>query len=462
MESTDVLVVGAGPTGLLLAGDLAEAGVAVTVLDRRADGESNLTRAFVVTPRTLEELDARGLADELAATGSTITEMRLYRKLWVDVSVLPTRFPYFLLTPQFRTEAALRERAERAGARIVWSSEVTKVSQSETGVEVVTGASSGQPGRWRARYLVGADGAHSTIRRALGEPFPGEQIVQSMMLADVRFAEPARSAMRSDAGPGGFAFHVPFGDGWHRVIAWNRDDQRPPGAALELDEIKAMARRVFGTDYGMHSPRWLSRIESDERQVARYRIGRAFLMGDAAHVHTPAGGQGMNTGLQDAANLSWRLAAAVHGYGATDDVLDGYQRERHPVGSQVLKNSGGLMRIAMTGSAPRRALRALRLGGVSDRLRLPARIAARMTGLDIHYPAPADAHPSVGHRVPDLQLAGGARLYEALRGGRFVFVPGRSATRHQPWPGPVTAVRATRPPRHSLLIRPDGYLAWAS
>jgi 2-polyprenyl-6-methoxyphenol hydroxylase-like FAD-dependent oxidoreductase len=456
MDSTDVLVVGAGPTGLMVAGDLAEAGASVTVLDRRATGDTNLTRAFFITPRTLEELDARGMADDLVATGSRNSDMRLYRKLWIDLSGLPTRFPYVLLTPQFRTEAILRERAERAGVNIVWNTAVTGLDQHSSGVEVTAGPT----GRWRASYLVGADGARSTIRHALAEPFPGESVVQSMMLADVRFTEEPTAAVRSEGSPAGFAFLVPFGDGWHRLIVWNRADQRPADAPVDLEEIRVITKQVFGTDYGMHSPRWLSRIACDERQVANYRVGRVFLVGDAAHVHSPAGGLGMNTGIQDAANLSWRLAAALRG----TDVLDGYQQERHPVGRMVLRTSGHLIRIAMTGAASKRALRALLMGGVSDRLRAPQRLAKALSGLSIRYPAPPHAHPMVGHRVPDLPLAGSgpSRLYEALRGGRFVLIPGIStATEHPSIPGPVTTAQAIAPPRRTLLVRPDGYLAWA-
>ena len=454
METADVIVVGAGPAGLLVAGDLAEAGVDVVVLERRSPEQSNLTRAFVVGPRTLEQLDARGIADDLVATGSRLTSMRLYRRLWIDFASMPTRFPYQLITPQYETEAVLHARAVRAGARFEWRTEVTGVTQDDSGV-VVTAAGR----RWRAKYLVGADGSHSAVREAVGEPFPGGTAVRSMMLADVRFAEHPDAVLRADANQSGFAFHVPFGDGWYRVIAWNRADDRPAGSPLDLDDVRGMLRRVYGTDYGMHDARWLSRFRADERQVTRYRIGRVLLVGDAAHVHTPAGAQGMNTSLQDAANLGWRLVAAVHGHARTE-VLDGYERERHPVARRVIHGSGALMRVAKTGSPWLRALRLARLGGLSGRWPVPKPIAAAVAGIGIRYPAPPGAHPAVGRRVPDLPLTGDGRLYTALRGGRFVLVrSGRAAARH-PWRGPVTEVTSAGSLTADLLVRPDGHLAW--
>ncbi|ONK13350.1 FAD-dependent oxidoreductase [Streptomyces sp. MP131-18] len=456
METADVIVVGAGPTGLFVAADLAEAGIDVVVLDRRGPEQSNLTRAFVVGPRTLEQFDARGIADELVATGSRLTSMRLYRRLWIDFAPIPTRFPYQLITPQYETEAVLRARAVGTGVRFAWRTEVTGLSQNDARVRVTT--ASGQ--QWQASYLVGADGSRSTVREAVGEPFPGRVAVRSMMLADVRFTDPPDAVLRSDANRSGFAFHVPFGDGWHRVIAWNRADDRPPGAPLDPDDVSTMLRRVFGTDYGLHETRWLSRFRADERQVARYRIGRVFLAGDAAHVHTPAGAQGMNTGLQDAANLGWRLAAGLRGH-AGPEVLDGYQRERHPVAARVIRGSGALMRAALTASPRLRALRLARLGGLSGRWPAPKPVAAAVAGTGIRYPAPPGAHPAVGRRVPDLPLTGRGRLYAALRGGRFVLVrSGRQAGRH-PWHGPVTEVVSALPLKADLLVRPDGHLAWA-
>ena len=203
---------------------------------------------------------------------------------------------------------------------------------------------------YRARYVVGADGVHSRVRDALGLDFPGQAIVQSLMLADVRLTDAPDEVLSINAADDCFAFVAPFGDGWYRVFAWDRRHPQPDSAPVDLDEVRAVTRRALGTDFGMHDPRWMSRFHCDERQVTRYRVGRVFLAGDAAHVHTPAGGQGMNTGIQDAANLSWKLAAAVQG-GAPAALLDSYHGERHPVGRMVLRSSGALIRLVMIRSA---------------------------------------------------------------------------------------------------------------
>src|ERR687884_906498 len=327
---TEVLVVGAGPTGLMLAGDLARAGVDCTVLERRAE-ESNLTRAFAVHARTLEMLDARGLADDLVTTGARVGALRVFGKLEVDLSRLPTRFPYVLVTPQYQTEGVLEERASALGAQIVRGAEGVGLRQDNDGVELDVRYKDGTSGTQQAAYAVGADGVHSKVRQTLDLPFPGHSVVPSVMLADVQLGEAPEEVLTANAAGEGFSFLAPFGDGWYRVIAWDRRRQLPDDAPLELEEIRDITQRVLGTDYGMHDPRWMSRFHSDERQVTHYRVGRVFLAGDAAHVHSPAGGQGMNTGLQDAANLGWKLAATVRGW-APPGLLDTYDDERHPAG----------------------------------------------------------------------------------------------------------------------------------
>src|SRR3989440_1490681 len=334
----DVIVVGAGPTGLLLAGDLAAAGVSCTVLERRVE-ESNLTRAFAVHARTLEELDARGLADALVETGKPLRQLRLFGGVQVDLSILPSRYPYVLITPQYHVEKLIKARAEKAGARIVSGAEVAGLRQDADSVELTDHAGT----TYRARYVVGADGVGSAVRKLLGLPFPGKAIVRSIMLADVRLSDPPPDVLSVNAVGDSFAFVAPFGDGWYRIFAWNRSNKVTDSAPLDLHEIRETTRRALGTDFGMHDPRWMSRFHSDERQSPAYRVGRVFLAGDAAHVHSPAGGQGMNTGLQDAANLGWKLAAAVRG---EVDLLDTYQTERHPVGRMGLRSSGATIRLA--------------------------------------------------------------------------------------------------------------------
>ncbi|KOX21702.1 FAD-dependent oxidoreductase [Saccharothrix sp. NRRL B-16348] len=447
---SEVIVVGAGPTGLLLAGDLAEAGVTVTVLEKR-DGEvSNLSRAFAVHARTLQVLDARGLVEELDRTGvGRVTDIRLFDRVHVDLGKLPSRFPYMLVTPQYNVERVLLARAVKAGVEIVHDAAVTAVRQDATCAEVDTTG-----GTYRADYVVGADGFHSAVRHALGQPFPGKSVLKSIMLADVRLRETPPDTLTVNGSGSEFTFIAPFGDGWWRVFAWDRRGDVTDDTPLELDEVRAITKRALGTDFGMHEARWLSRFHSDERQAPHYRVGRVFLAGDAAHVHSPAGGMGMNTGLQDAANLGWKLAAVLRG--APDALLDTYQAERHPVGEEVLRISGTMIRLAMARSPFARALRGL-VGGTA--LRVPAihrRLTGRLSALGFRYPAPDGEHRLTGTRMPDVALADGTRLYEALRGGRFVLVGTGDVTG---WEDRVRAAAPAEPGADAVLIRPDGYVA---
>lgn len=454
---TDVLIVGAGPTGLLLAGDLAAAGVACTVLERRGE-ESNLTRAFAVHARTLEVLDARGLAGELIGTGQPVRELQLPGDVRIDLSKLPSRFPYLLVTPQYETERLLAERARKAGAEIIHGAEVTGLRQDADGVDVEVRIN-GETVTRRAGYVVGTDGIRSAVRKALGLTFPGRSAVQSVMLADVRLTDAPTEVLTVNAVGDAFGFMAPFGDGWYRVIAWDKSRQQPDDAPVDLDEIRAVIRRALGTDYGMHDARWMSRFHSDERQVPRYRVGRVFLAGDAAHVHSPAGGQGMNTGLQDAANLSWKLAATVQGW-APPGLLDTYQDERHPIGRTVLRMSGGLLRVGMLGPRTLPLARAL-FGLVTSLPAARRRAAGLVSGIGLGYSRPRGAHPLVGRRAPDLPLADGRRLYEALREGKFVLIAPEGEY-PDGWRDRVLTTNPASGSRRVLLVRPDGYIGWAS
>ncbi|GGW07164.1 FAD-dependent oxidoreductase [Streptomyces narbonensis] len=453
---TDVLVVGAGPTGMLLAGDIAAAGLRVTLVERRPHGISNMTRAFGVHARTLEQLDARGLADELVSTGTPITELRLFRRLTLDLDRLRTRFPYLLITPQYEVERLLERRAVTAGVDFRYGTELRGLSQ-DTGraVAELTGPD-GTPVTLRARYLVGTDGVRSAVRTALGLPFPGASVIRSIVLADVRLAEKPEGLLTVNGVGDAFAFVAPFGDGWYRVMGWDRTRQVPDSEPVDLDEVRAIARRALGSDYGMHDARWISRFHSDERQVPAYRAGRVFLAGDAAHVHSPAGGQGMNTGLQDAANLSWKLVAALRGDAPDPEaLLDSYQSERHPVGAMVLRSSGAIVRLAMARGPLQRTLRALAARILAAVPAASAKALGMVSGLGISYGRNT-------RRVPDLELREG-RLYELLREGEFVLI-GPEGARPDPAPssptGPARLIRATwtdPADRSTLLVRPDGY-----
>ncbi|MFK0175387.1 FAD-dependent monooxygenase [Streptomyces xanthochromogenes] len=466
----DVLVVGAGPTGLLLAGDLAAAGLRVTLAERRPHGISNMTRAFGVHARTLEMLDARGLADELIKRGTTVDHMDMFGHINLDMTRLRSRFPFLLISPQYEMEQLLERRAVAEGVQFRYGARLLSLRQDGEGVTAELCESSGGDGdgssdgerrvTLRARHLVGADGVHSGVREALGLPFPGSAVIRSIILADVRLATEPDAMLKLSGSGNSFAVVAPFGDGYHRVMGWNRKHQVSDTEPVDLDELRAIATEAFGTDYGMHDARWISRFHSDERQTSSYRVGRAFLAGDAAHVHSPAGGQGMNTGLQDAANLSWKLIAALRGRGADPDaLLDSYQAERHPVGTMVLRSSGALIRLAMAHNPLQRAGRSLAVR-VLDLVRPVSDKAMRMiSGLDISYRAERGSHPLAGKRAIDLDLAEG-RLYELLRRGEFVLVTSRDGRAVAPQGVVAAHWRSDR--GSTLLVRPDGYVAWAS
>lgn len=461
-DGDGVLVVGAGPTGLLLAGDLAAAGVPVTVLERRTE-PSPLSRALAVHSRTLEMLDARGIADELIGGGEKVGRLNVLGRIDLDLSDLPSRFPFVLMTPQYKVERLLEQRARSLGAEFVNGAVVTEVRQDAGHAEAEFRTESGDTGTRRAAYLVGADGVHSTVRNELRVPFPGHSILTSVMLADVQLDDPPAEPLQITANNAGFVFVATFEPGLYRVIAWNPDRQVPTTEPVDMDEIRETTRLVLGSDFGMHDPAWISRFHNDERQVLEYRVGRVFLAGDAAHVHSPAGGLGMNTGMQDAANLSWKLAAAYYGW-AGDSLLDSYQTERHRVGKFVIRLSGSIVRLARMRSDRVRT-------GISDlasaAMQLPAlsrRAELAVSGLGISYPAGPDAHPLEGKRMPDVPLAGGGRLYELLRSGKHILLAGagQALPATDGWANRILLAERTRPQPRLILVRPDGYIGWAS
>jgi 2-polyprenyl-6-methoxyphenol hydroxylase-like FAD-dependent oxidoreductase len=449
MESVDVVVVGAGPAGCTVAGELALAGRSVVVLEKH-EAPSPLSRAFGVHGRTLEVLDYRGLADELVATGATAPGLVLWGKGELSLTGLPSRFPFLLVTPQINVDQLLEKYARSQGAQVIRGATVVGLDQGDDGVVVRARTTTGEQA-WKARYVVGADGVHSTVRELLGQPFPGKVLLSSIMLADAWLAEPPSTLVQIHTAKDCFAFLAPFGDGWYRIITWDRRNEQNPDFQADESMVRDILQRAAGTDHGMGEVRWLSQFRSDERQVDAYRTGSVFLVGDAAHVHSPAGGQGMNTGIQDAFNLGWKLGAVLDGASAT--ILDTYHDERHPVGAMVLRTSGAMIRQMTVRSRLARAVRDVGLPALLSTPVVTRKAAGMFSGIGVRY-----GHRSpVGMRADDLPLAGGERLFVTMRRGGFVLVLEADAGQVD---SPVSVVRRSDD-GPSLLVRPDGYIAWA-
>ena len=455
---TDVLVVGGGPTGMTLAGDLARAGRSVTVLERWPAINPS-SRAFATMARTLEVLDSRGLVEDLLANASTTPSVRLFSGAALDLTHLPSRYRYAMITPQTNVDQALERYARDQGALVLRGVELTGLTQDERGVTVTARPKDGgEISTWRATYVVGADGAHSTVRDLLGEDFPGKSVLSSAVLADVRLARgPGGAGLTLGSTRDAFGFLVPYGaprPGWYRSMTWDRRRQLPDTAPVEETEITQVLTEAMGRDVGVLEIGWHSRFHCEERQVPSYRHSRIFLAGDAAHVHSPMGGQGMNTGIQDAANLAWKLDLALGG--ADPRILDTYHEERHPIGRRVLLQSGAMMRAVTLKPRPARWLRdhlapaVLGIGSVSDT------IAGSFTGVTLRYPRARHQHRLVGTRATEVPLAEG-RLTTLQRTPGFLLIRETDAPRVE-----TTLAQARRTdPGPALLVRPDGYIAWA-
>ncbi|MTD57611.1 FAD-dependent oxidoreductase [Amycolatopsis pithecellobii] len=461
MNVTDVVVVGGGPTGMTAAGDLARAGRSVTVLERRPEIHPS-SRAFATMARTLEVLDARGLADDLLAGANRAPTVSIFGGARIDLRQLRSRYRYVMVTPQTKVDTALGEYAKEQGADIQRGMEVVALHQDSGGV-TVTARSKDDPGQrstWRADYVVAADGAHSTVRGLLGIDFPGKTMLSSVVLADVKLRNGPGGGLRLGSTRREFAFLAPYGrdepDGsWYRTMVWDRGHQVPDSVAAEPSEVIDVLGRAMGADLGVREIGSLSRFHSDERQIQRYRHGRVFFAGDAAHVHSPMGGQGMNTGIQDAANLAWKLAAVLDG--APESVLGTYHAERHPIGRRVLRQSGLIARAVTLNPRVARGLRDV----VAPRLaRIPAvrdAIAGSFAGTGLRYRRRGGQHALVGTRATEIPLAG-ERLTVVQRAPGFVLIRERAAARPEA-PGLRHAERTDDGP--AVLVRPDGYIAWA-
>ncbi|MCF6390877.1 FAD-dependent monooxygenase [Mycobacterium sp. MBM] len=448
-HTADVIVVGAGPCGLTAAGDLARCGRSVVVLERWPT-VNPASRAFVTMARTLEVLDARGLADDLLASTHRTPGVTIFGGARIDLTHLKSRYPFAMITPQANIDAALQNYAVSHGAEIRRGFDVIGLDQDGDGVTVTARSRADHSVQsWRARFVVGADGAHSTVRRLMGADFPGKTILSSIVLADVRLRHgPSGDGLTLRSTRQVFAFLAPYGNGWYRTMLWDRAFQVADDVPVDDGEIVDILRRATGADPGVVEVSWKSRFHCDERQVPRYRHGRVFLAGDAAHVHSPMGGQGMNTGIQDAANLSWKIDAVLGG--AAETVLDSYHAERHPIGKRVLRQSGLMARGVTLRPRPARVLRNL----VAPRLlRIPAvrdMVAGSFSGIGLRY-------GRVGARAVQIPLVSGT-VTELQRTPGFVLVREHGAATVDV-PGLLQAERRDDGP--AVLIRPDGYAAWS-
>jgi 2-polyprenyl-6-methoxyphenol hydroxylase-like FAD-dependent oxidoreductase len=471
-----VVIAGGGPTGLMLAGELALAGVDVALVERRSSQDLPGSRAGGLHSRTIEILDQRGIADRFLSEGQ-VAQVGQFSGVRLDISDFPTRHPYGLGLWQNHIERILAGWVGELAVTIYRGREVTGFAQNDTGVDVEL--SDGQS--LRAQYLVGCDGGRSLVRKAAGIEFPGWDPTTSSLIAEVEMAEEPELGIRQDAlgthALGRVEYEIRDGE---VVYA----DSGPIGVMLTEAEVGATSEptlrdlsegliAVYGTDYGIHSPTAISRFTDMTRQAAAYREGRVLLAGDAAHVHAPDGGQGLQIGVQDAVNLGWKLAQVVNGT-SPESLLDTYHAERHPVAARVLRTT--MAHVALRRPDERTKALGETIAELLKSDEPRRRLAARMSGLDIHYDL-GEGHPLLGRRMPDLDLVsadGPLRVFSLLHDARPVLLnlgePGGFDI--APWADRVQLIDAkyvgtwelpalgavTAPA--AVLIRPDGYVAW--
>jgi 2-polyprenyl-6-methoxyphenol hydroxylase-like FAD-dependent oxidoreductase len=446
-----VVVVGAGPVGLWTAAELALAGVPVVVLESATE-RSPHSKALGVHPRTLEVLAMRGCEQRFLDEGVPVPNWHFgMLENRIDFSVLDTPYPFMLAIPQVRTEELLEEHALALGARILRGHTVTGLEQDGDGVTLFVTGPDGEHTR-AASYVVGADGAGSTVRKAAGIAFPGTDTTSYGYVGEVRLTTPAVTSAHNEHGA---LISVPVRGGRHRIAGVDaHDDGSGP---FTLEDLRATTIRVAGSDFGMHDPGWLSRFGNATRVAQTYRSGRVLLAGDAAHMHLPAGGVGLNVGVQDAMNLGWRLAAVARG-DADPALLDGYHDERHPIGEKLAEHTLAQSTLISATTPDGVALRSLLSTLIATVPELSLALARMLSALDVAYPSAG--HPLAGTRVPG--------LFALLRSGRPVLLDTTGALG-----GEVTALAATLgidvvagaqswTTAAVVVVRPDGHVWWAS
>jgi len=460
-----VVIAGGGPAGMMLAAELALAGVDVAVVERRPDQGVAGSRAGGLHSRAIEVFDQRGVADRFLSEG-TLHEAAPFGNTLLDKSDLPTRHPYSLGIFQNEVERIMAEWVSELAVKTYYGRDVTGFEQDDTGVDVQV--SDGEP--LRARYLVGCDGGRSLIRKLAGIDFPGWEATRSNLIAEVDMTERPEMTLRHDA-TGVHALHPMDDARTIRVVVTERELGAEGDPTLR--DLSEALTTAFGTDFGAHSPTWISRFTDATRQAAEYRDGRVLLVGDAAHVHYPVGGQGLNLSVQDAVNLGWKLAQVVKGT-SPEGFLDSYHAERHPIGARTLKHTVALGVLQRRDDRMEALVDLVSELAVMDEPR--ERLTAITSALDVHYDL-GEGHPLLGRRMPDLDLTtaeGPVRVFELLHAARPVLLnlgePGGLDI--APWADRVKPVDASYAGKWRLpvvgavdaptavVIRPDGHVAW--
>jgi 3-(3-hydroxy-phenyl)propionate hydroxylase len=467
MRTTEhaVVIAGGGPTGMMLAAELALAKVDVAVVERRPDHVLVGSRAGGFHSRTIELLDQRGVVDRFLAEGQ-VAQAAMLAATVLDMSDFPTRHPYSLGIWQNQIERIMAAWIAELPVRIYYGCEVTGFAQDDTGVDVELSDDESL----RARYLVGCDGGRSVIRKAAGIEFPGWDPTRSNLIAEVETTEEPPRGIRHDA-TGIHALNTMEDGRTVRVIV--TEQQLGPSSEPTLRDLSEALITVYGTDFGIHNPTWISRFTDMTRQAATYRAGRVLLAGDSAHVHYPAGGQGLSLGVGDAVNLGWKLAQVVNGT-APESLLDTYQDERHPVAARAIQHTMAQAALQRRDERMQALVDVVSELASMDEPR--KRIAGIISGLDIHYDL-GEGHPLLGRRMPDLDLVtadGRLRVFELLHDAKPVLLnlgePGGFDI--APWADRVQMIDASYAGEWELpvlgavtaptavLIRPDGYVAW--
>ncbi|MBE1162600.1 FAD-dependent monooxygenase [Dyella acidiphila] len=463
MSAHAVAIAGAGPTGLMLAGELALAGIDVALIERRSSQELIGSRALGLHTRSIEVLDQRGIAERFLSQGRTYPMVHF--QIPLDISDFPTRHNYVLGLVQRHVERILAEWVVELGVPIYREREVTGFTQYDEAVEITL--ADGQS--LRAQYLVGCDGGRSLIRKMTGIDFAGADATVSWLIVEAELREEPVWGFRHDA----IGTHAigKLEDGDRAVIVLT--ERQLESGQPTLQDIRAALIATYGTDYGIHSPSRMSRFNDMARQATHYRQQRVLLAGDAAHVHAPLGGQGLNLGMQDAVNLGWKLAQVLKRI-SPESLLDTYQAERHPVAARVLQNS--LAQVALRRPDPCSKALADLLGGIFAMDEPRKRLVGMMSGLDVHYDF-GEGHPLLGRRMPDLDLltaAGTVRVFSLLHDAQPLLLhfgaPGGIDI--TPWRHRVRMVDASYtgawelpvlgsvPAPGAVLVRPDGHVAW--